>query len=113
MSSRHGANGLGVLSATDGYAFSGKLEVGSNVVGLNDADLAVLGVESTIDGGTLSSFNGILIQPGKKNPPEQRVKSIAGDGTVGGYVYLNGSYIAGTLRLITSCSTAWWRPLGR
>ncbi len=84
-----GTTAIGVLSATDGYAFGGKLEVGSNVVGLNDANLAAVAKGVTIAGGTLSSFNGILLAQGSAFRPGMRV--MTGDGTVNGYVYLNQS----------------------
>jgi len=70
------ANGnllLGDGTSSDGYSFDGTLEVGANSVSLLDDDAAELGSSTTIDGGTLTSTNGILLGSGE---------TLTGEGTV-------------------------------
>lgn len=64
---------VGDGTATDGYAFAGTLDVRSGDVSLLDADQAELGSSTTLDGGTLTSTNGILLGAGE---------TLTGSGTV-------------------------------
>lgn len=58
------ANGnmiVGDGNSTDGYSFAGNLNVGAHAVTLLDADKAELGNLTRIDGGSLTSSNGMLL----------------------------------------------------
>jgi len=81
-----GAMDVGLLDQTDGYAFQGRLNVGANIVGLKDANLAQL-YGADLAGGTLSSFNGIEVQP--YIPPQQPGTMVIGTGTINGNVTLS------------------------
>jgi len=80
-----GAMDVGVLDDAHGYDFQGRLTVGPHMVGLKDANLAEL-YGAQLAGGTLSSFNGIQVQPFVPSVPTSMVQ---GSGTINGNVTLS------------------------
>ena len=80
-----GPSDIGLLGSTDGYDFQGILIVGPHMVGLKDANLAQL-YSAQLAGGTLSSFNGIEVQPFVPAVPTSMVQ---GNGTINGNVTLS------------------------
>ena len=85
-----GGMNVGDSGDPDGYAFQGKLKVGSHIVGLMDSDLAKVYRGATIAGGTLGSIMGIELQSGTVFQ-----RTIKGPGTIAGNVRFNGSSVAG------------------
>jgi fibronectin-binding autotransporter adhesin len=57
---------MGDANSTNGYAFGGTLNVGSNIVSLADADSAQLGVLTTLGNlGRLDAINGMTLASGR------------------------------------------------
>jgi T5SS/PEP-CTERM-associated repeat protein len=87
---------LGDLARSDGFAFGGVLEVGTQQVLLNDADLAELGGRITLEaGGRLASVNGIHLGA-------DGVLTAAGSATVQGRFVNEGAVLidGGTLTFV-------------
>ena len=76
---------LGDAAAADGFFSDGELAIGAHAVTLLDANQAVLGSLTRIDGGTCNAPNGSLLEFGK---------NLAGRGTVLGDLLTNG-HVAG------------------
>ncbi len=56
---------LGNAASTTGFDYTGHLNILSSPVTLLDADLAILGITTTIEsGGSLTTINGALLNPG-------------------------------------------------
>lgn len=112
------ANGnllVGDGTSTDGYEFGGTLEVGTEAVTLLDADKAELGSSTTMEGGTLTSNNGIELGAAETFTGEGTVNNsftnlgtvtgqdagltfngnVNGDGDFLGEVIFNGIYSPG------------------
>ena len=87
-----GSADIGVLSSTDGWAYQGALEIGDNMLGLKDADGAELYGGVMLEGGTLSSFNGIEVQPGIPGPT-QAATQIRGYGVIDNAVHFDNSVV--------------------
>jgi hypothetical protein len=80
-----GTTDIGLLDETDGWSYVGALEVGSNMVGLKDADEAPL-YGAHMAGGTISSFNGIRLLP--INMADELNSRLYGFGQVNGNVVM-------------------------
>jgi len=80
-----GGLALGDATSLAGFFSDGELVVHDQAVTLNDANTAVLGSMTTIDGGTLAAPNGVLLREGN---------NIAGNGLVSADVTTHG-YIYG------------------
>ena len=92
---------LGDSTSYTGYNHAGTLTVGSNVVTLNRAGFANLGVLTTINGGTLAAPNGVTIPLGG---------NLVGSGVVNGKIAAGyGSTINATGNLTLGDSTS---PVG-
>jgi autotransporter-associated beta strand protein len=103
-----GAMEVGDSNDPNGYNYQGKLKTGPYFVGLKDANLAQL-YGAQLAGGTLSSFNGIEVQPFNPALPAPST-TVQGNGTIDGNVTLSRpgaglAVIAGTTAPITMTGT--------
>lgn len=83
---------IGVLDDPNGYDYRGALKVGPHMVGLRDGDMAKLYGGATIEGGKLSSYNGIEVQPGIPGPT-QGATQIRGYGVIDNAVHFDQSVV--------------------
>ncbi len=80
-------------SATGFTLFGGTLAVGPNAVNLASSDKAKLGTSTTMAGGTLASFNGVLLGGGANGTTVDAGKTLSSSGasTVNGPFTNNGA----------------------
>ncbi|MDF1811583.1 MAG: cadherin domain-containing protein [Verrucomicrobiales bacterium] len=76
---------IGDSASSSGVSTAGELIVGPHTVILNDSTVAVLGVSTELNGGTLNAGNGISHSSGE---------TLSGSGTINGDVSMNSATIS-------------------